>query len=325
MHFAIEVWVFLKKQSLWIFAFLLLLAAVVSLQVGSQYISLVDFLQPNSHWQQIVVNLRLPRLITAISVGALLSVAGLMIQNLVKNPLADPYILGISGASASAQLIIIASGLVVPFYLFVMIGFVATLLSLLLLLKVSTKNGLNTQNLLLSGVVIAFAYGAIISLILTLSPMATTKPMLFWLMGDLSYSRSSLWPLFFLVVGALWAFRYHKELDLLARGEFFAQKCGVDVKKINLLLLITSSVFTALAVSLAGTIGFVGLVVPHIARLLVGNVHARLIPLSALIGALTLLIADTISRSILAPVQLPVGIFTALFGVPVFLILLRKR
>ncbi len=270
------------------------------------------------------MSIRLPRIINAITVGALLSIAGLMIQNLVKNPLADPYILGLSGASASIQLLIIASGIIVPFGLFVFAGFCAALLSMLLLIKISSKKRLNTQTLLLSGVVIAFAYGAIISLILTLSPLSTTKPMLFWLMGDLSFSQTSLYPILLLIVGMLWAYKYHKELDLIARGEFFAQKSGVDTKKINMILLITTSIFTAVAVSMAGTIGFVGLVVPHIARMLVGNSHAKLIPVSALIGAVVLLVADTIARTIVAPIQLPVGIFTAIFGVPIFILLQRR-
>ena len=304
---------------------LFLIAILLSLSFGSQYISISALWSDNSSLREIIVSLRLPRIINAITVGALLSLAGLLIQNLVKNPLADPYILGVSGASASIQLIIISSGLVMPLWLFILSGFIASTISLLLLIAISTKNGLKTNNLLLSGVVIAFAYGAIISLILSISPSSTTKSLLFWLMGDLGFSQSVLLPIIVLLVGGLWVFKYRKELDILARGEFFAVKCGVDVKTINLILLITSSFFTAIAVSMAGTIGFVGLVVPHMARLMVGNHHAHLIPLSAILGALVLLIADTVSRTILAPVQLPVGIFTALFGVPVFLYLMSRR
>jgi len=306
---------------------LLVIVVTISLSVGSEYVPISVLWSEDSdqYLKDIILSLRLPRIINAITVGALLSMAGLLIQNLVKNPLADPYILGVSGASASIQLIIIASGIIMPFWLFILSGFIASTLSLLLLLGISSKNGLKSNNLLLSGVVIAFAYGAIISLTLSVSPASTTKPMLFWLMGDLSFSSSSIFPVIILTLGAIWVFRYRNELDVLARGEFFAKKCGVDVKSINLTLLITSSVFTAIAVSMAGTIGFVGLVVPHMARLLVGNSHTHLIPLSALIGAIILLIADTVSRTIIAPIQLPVGIFTALFGVPMFLYLMTKR
>jgi len=304
---------------------LLLLCIFSALFLGSQNISFIELFNNQSNQvKDIVFAIRLPRVTNAITVGGLLSMAGLMIQNLVKNPLADPYILGLSGASASIQLLIIASGIIVPFGLFVFIGFCAALFSMLLLIKISSKKRLNTQSLLLSGVVIAFAYGAIISLILTLSPLSATKPILFWLMGDLSYSKAFFYPILLLLAGMMWAFKYHKELDLIARGEFFAQKSGVDTMKINKLLLITTSVFTALAVSMAGTIGFVGLVVPHISRMLVGNNHAKLIPISALIGAIVLLIADTIARTVAAPIQLPVGIFTALFGIPIFIALQRK-
>jgi iron complex transport system permease protein len=302
----------------------LILSIIIALSMGSHYIPFTEILFSNK-WSEIIYSIRLPRIVNAISVGGLLSLAGLLIQNLVKNPLADPYILGISGASASVQLAVIALGFTLPFWLFVTIGFVAALLSLALLLFLSSRRTINTQNLLLSGVVIAFAYGAIISMILTLSPAASTKPMLFWLMGDLSYSTTLFYPIIILVIGSIGAYKYHKELDLLARGEFFALKSGVNVKKINLVILLTTSVFTAVAVSMAGTIGFVGLVVPHLARLLVGNVHARLIPLSALIGAIILLLADTLARTVFAPIQLPVGVFTAFFGVPVFIYLLRNR
>lgn len=302
----------------------LILSTILALSLGSHYIPFAEILFSNK-WSEIIISIRLPRIINAISVGGLLSLAGLMIQNLVKNPLADPYILGVSGAAASVQLALIALGVIMPFWLFVASGFVAALLSLGLLLLLSPKKAIHTQNLLLSGVVIAFAYGAVISLILTLSPSASTKPMLFWLMGDLGYSTALIYPLVVLFFGTLWVFKYKKELDLVAHGELFALKSGVDVKKINFVILMTTSVFTALAVSMAGTIGFVGLVVPHLARLLVGNIHAKLIPLSVLIGAIVLLWADTLARTVVAPIQLPVGVFTALFGVPVFIGLLRKR
>lgn len=315
-----------KKGVFLVIITLLIISVIISLSFGSHFISITELWNTDSgQLREIILSIRLPKTVNAITVGALLSVAGLLIQNLVKNPLADPYILGLSGAAAAVQLAIIASGIILPFWLFVLSGFCAALFSMIVLIKVSSKKRLNTNSLLLSGVVIAFAYGALISLMLTLSPLASTKPMMFWLMGDLSFSSSFLYPIVLLIAGFLWVYRHHKELDLLARGEFFAQKSGVDVKKLNMMLLITTSVFTAAAVSMAGTIGFVGLVVPHICRMLVGNVHAILIPLSMVVGAIVLLISDVFARTIVAPIQLPVGVFTALFGVPVFLFLLRKK
>jgi iron complex transport system permease protein len=312
-------------------AILLLLAflvgiIIISIITGSSYIP-IDVLWQDSKasGNEILYQIRLPRIFNAIIIGALLSVAGLLMQNLVKNPLADPYILGLSGATATVQLSIIASGLILPQWLVLLCGFLAATVSLLILLKISYKGKLNTQKLLLSGVVIAFAYAAIISLIISLSPLATTKPILFWLMGDLTYSSSPFIPFILLIMGISLFYKYHRELDILARGEFFAEKCGVNVKKINLMILITTSAFTAIAVSMAGTIGFIGLVTPHLARMMFQNNHADLLLSSAILGAIVLLIADTLARTIVAPIQLPVGIFTALFGVPMFLYLQNKR
>ena len=183
---------------------LLLVTIIFSLTTGSISIPLAEMFSEKYH--TIIFEIRIPRMANAIIVGALLSVSGLMIQNLVKNPLADPYILGVSGASAMVQLLLIAFGIVLPFSLFMLTGFMATLLALLLLLLISSKKSLNSTNLLLSGVVLAFAYSAIISLILTLSPTATTKPILFWLMGDLGYSSFSLFPIIALIIGSLWIF-----------------------------------------------------------------------------------------------------------------------
>lgn len=300
-------------------------AVVIALSTGSQNIAFWHIFDGslNKH-QELILSLRVPRILNAITVGALLSLAGLMVQNLLKNPLADPYILGLSGAAATVQLAIIASGLVLPHWLFMLCGFIGAILSLILLLVVTSSHVVHrTSQLLLSGVVIAFAYGAIISLILTLSPESATKPMLFWLMGDLSFAQFSVLPLILLLAVLLVAVKFHKELDILARGELFALKSGIDVKKFNLMLLTTASIFTAIAVSMAGTIGFIGLVVPHMCRLLAGHQHLKLIPLCAIVGALILLVADTLARTVVAPIQLPVGIFTALFGVPIFLLLMR--
>ena len=316
----------MKWPKIGILLAILLIIIAVSIVAGSLYISIDTlWVEANNPNKEILYQIRLPRIFNAIIIGALLSVAGLLMQNLVKNPLADPYILGLSGATATVQLGILASGFILPHWLVLICGFLAAVFSLLLLLKISYRGKLNTQKLLLSGVVIAFAYAAIISLIISLSPIATTKPILYWLMGDLTYSSSPLIPFILLVLGVFIVFKYHKELDILARGELFAEKCGVDVKKINLVILLTTSAFTAIAVSMAGTIGFIGLVTPHIARMIFQNHHAELIIGSAILGAIVLLIADTLARSIVAPLQLPVGIFTAFFGVPMFLYLQHKR
>ena len=200
------------------------------------------FISPDTLWQEastsekeILYQIRLPRIFNAIIIGALLSIAGLLMQNLVKNPLADPYILGLSGATATVQLAILASGFILPQWLVLLCGFLAAALSLLLLLKISYKGKLNTQKLLLSGVVIAFAYAAIISLIITLSPLSTTKPILYWLMGDLTYSSSPVIPFILLVLGVLLIFKFHKELGHTSPRRVFCRKmwCGCKKSKFN--------------------------------------------------------------------------------------------
>lgn len=313
----------------WLKVFLLLVtllgALAFALSQGSQYIPLSFVFDQQSAEYSILSQVRFPRILAAVVAGALLSLSGLLMQNLVKNPLADPYVLGVSGASACAQLLLISSGLLLPSWLVLCVSFVFSGLSLWLLIGLNSKTSLNTQRLLLSGVVLAFAYSAIISLTLTLSPTETVKPMLFWLMGDLSYAQNLLAASLILLFGTVFVFFFHTELDILARGERFAQKSGVDVKKINLLILIVTTLFTTIAVHMAGTIGFVGLVTPHIARLLVSNSHKYLILASVILGGILVLIADTFARSAFSPMQLPVGVFTAILGVPLFLFLQWRR
>lgn len=313
----------IKSLISWLFLTLIVIGfAIFS---GSYDVKFDKILVAGTVDHNIVFNLRLPRIIAAIIVGGLLAISGLMMQNLVKNPLADPYILGVSGASACIQLLLISSGLLIPNWLILFLSFIFALGSLVFLIKLSYHNGLNTQKLILSGVVLAFAYAAIISLILTLSPANTIKPMLFWLMGDLGYSRFLWLGGIILFIGTFVLYKKSIELDILARGEIFAKKSGVNTTQINMMVLIVTTLFTTIAVNIAGTIGFVGLVVPHIVRLVVANNHKKLILFSAIFGSLFLVITDTLARTLVAPTQLPVGVFTALIGVPLFLILQWRR
>ena len=304
---------------------LLLGAFFVALTQGNHYIPVSTLFHGEGTDYSILTQIRIPRIFAAMVAGALLSVSGLLMQNLIKNPLADPYILGVSGATACVQLILISTGLLLPSWLILLASFLFSGFSLWLLIKLNSKKGLNTQRLLLSGVVLAFAFSAVISMTLTLSPMETVKPMLFWLMGDLSYAQNTLFAAIILALGVLTLLFFHTELDIVAKGELFAKKCGVNVKRINLLILILTTLFTTMAVNLAGTIGFIGLVTPHLARLIVSNNHKALIYYSSLIGAIILLFADTFARSAFSPLQMPVGVFTALIGVPLFLFLQWRK
>ena len=275
--------------------------------------------QHRSIWQ-----LRWPRALNAMMVGSCLAVAGLLIQNLVKNPLADPYLLGISGGAATVQLLVIvlAVGLS-PTSLFLS-GFIGSLMATALLFKLSFQGQLRPDKITLNGVVLAFGFAAIISFVLATASGQQIKSMMFWLMGDLSFAEpNALMPIIMATL-LLLLYRHHRALDILARGNLFAIKSGVDAHRINLMVFIITALLTSMAVAQAGTIGFVGLIIPHLVRLMCGYQHRHLIPMCVLVGATFLLAADTLARTVMSPMQLPVGIFTALIGVPVFLWLNRK-
>ena len=278
--------------------------------------------------RQLIMELRLPRSLGAFFTGALLALAGVLMQVLVRNPLADPYILGISGGAALAALLAMLLGL--SGFLLDASAFVGALLAVVLVFGLARQRGENGRGtwtplrLLLTGVVLAAGWGALISFILAISPEQQLKSMLFWLMGDLSYSINP-WPLgIVLVVGLLASLPLARSLNVLIRGELLAASLGVDTQKIQFGLFILASLLTASAVSQAGSIGFVGLVIPHLVRLMGYTDHRILIPAASLCGGILLVVADTLARTVLAPQQLPVGIITALLGIPLFLHLLQK-
>ena len=244
-------------------------------------------------------------------------------QVLLRNPLADPYILGVSGGASVAALLAImagASGMMLSGS-----AFAGALLSTLLVFTLAHGRGhWDSTRLLLTGVVLAAGWGAVISLLLAISPGTQLHGMLFWLMGDLGFSRTpwvgSLVLLFLLPVALV----ISPSLNLLARGELPAASLGVSVGRLRTTIYVLASLATASAVTQAGNIGFVGLIAPHMLRLLGARDHRLLIPGVALLGGTLLLLADAISRLIIEPRQLPVGVLTALLGVPLFLLLLFR-
>jgi iron complex transport system permease protein len=279
--------------------------------------------ESDTGWR-IALELRLPRAIAALVTGGLLALAGVLMQVLLRNPLADPYILGLSGGAAAFVLGGMSFGLaaVLPTGL---LAFAGALFSMLVVFVLGRGEGpWSTTRLLLTGVVIAAGWGALISLMLALGDDASLKGMLYWLMGDLGYSQLSPWWLLALAgLTSVLALRA-RSLNVLAAGETQAALLGESPKHRHAEIYIAASLLTALAVAIAGTVGFVGLIVPHLVRLLVGADHRRLIPISALAGSVFLLLADTLARTVIAPRQLPVGVLTALLGVPLFLLLLRR-
>jgi iron complex transport system permease protein len=272
----------------------------------------------------IVRGLRLPRALAAFATGGLLAVAGVLMQVLVRNPLADPYVLGVSGGAAVGALAAIlagAAGLVVPGAAF---AGAAASTALVLVLGRSGGTWLPAR-LLLVGVIVAAGWGAVVTFMLAVAPDQRLRGMLFWLMGDLSHATGSGLALAVLAAGGAAALVLARKLNLLAQGDERAAILGVEVAPTRLAVLLLAAALTAAAVTTAGTVGFVGLVVPHLVRLASGHDHRVLVPASALAGGALLVLADTAARTALAPQQLPVGVVTAVVGVPLFLVLLARR
>jgi len=301
-----------------------LLSAWFSLATGPLSVSLQDiFRQPDSLQAQIFWELRFPRSATAFMTGALLGIAGALMQVLLRNPLADPYILGISGGASTGALLAIMAG--AGTLVLQTSAFAGALLSILLVFSLAHGRGnWDTTRLLLTGVVLAAGWGAIISLLLAISPGTRVQGMLFWLMGDLGFAQSSLPGGIVLLLVAGLAFALSTALNLLAGGELRAASLGVDTGRLRIAIYLLASLATATAVTQAGNIGFIGLVAPHMLRLAGARDHRVLIPGVLLLGGTLLLFADGLARLVIAPRQLPVGVLTALLGVPLFLYLLYR-
>ena len=271
----------------------------------------------------VILELRLPRALAAFACGGLLATAGALMQVLLRNPLADPYILGISGGAAVAALGAITLG-AATFWIDAS-AFAGALAAMLVVFGLAHGDGSWTQTrLLLTGVIVAAGCGAAVSLMLALAPDTRVMSMLFWMMGDAS-AAARPWPALVVLALALVAVMpFARDLNVLARGELSARALGVRVGHLRVALYVLASLLTATSVTLVGSVGFVGLVVPHLVRLVLGNDQRVLIPAAALAGGTLLTLADTAARTVIAPQQLPVGVLTALIGVPVFLFLLSR-
>lgn len=273
--------------------------------------------------QTLVLELRMPRTLAAFATGGLLAVAGALMQVLLRNPLADPYVLGLSGGASVGALLAMLAGL--ASVVITASAFGGALLATLMVFGLAHGTGSWTPSrLLLTGVVVAAGWGAVITLMLAIAPAQRLPGMLYWLMGDVSYARSP-WPaLVLLLLTCLLVLPIGRSLNVLARGPMQAAALGVNVRPLEWMIYIGASLLTATAVTTAGSIGFVGLVVPHMLRLLLGNDQRLILPACALAGGTLLVLADTLARVVIAPEQLPVGVITALLGVPTFLYLLYR-
>lgn len=306
---------------------LALAVLVVSLMSGSISIGLGDLLRDASSADtlphSLIFDLRLPRALTAFAAGGVLAIAGVLMQVLLRNPLADPFVMGVSGGAAVAALSAMLLGLGGLFVdVSAAIGALAT--TLLVFALARGDGGWTPVRLLLTGVVVAAGASAIVSMLLALGDETKLRGMLFWLMGDLSLgSRPGPLLAIFLISLAV-SFPFARHLNVLARGELQARVLGAPVKGLRIAIFLASSVLTAACVTTAGTIGFVGLVTPHIVRLMLGADHRLVLPASALLGGTVVMVADLCARVMFAPRQLPVGALTAIAGVPLFLLLMRR-
>lgn len=328
-------------------AVILFIVMVMALKLGAVPVSLYglgrDLIQAllgqtsgiSSDYGMIIIDIRLPRILLGIFVGASLAVAGTSFQALLRNPLADPYILGISfGAAVGAILATILephlsvpasfAALLTPTGAF--LGAAATITAVYFLGR--REGQIDGGTLLLGGVITGSFLSAIIMFLMSTVTGRDMRGMAFWLMGDLSTPlQSSLrWVLglgFLAATGAIYTTA--GDLNLLLAGEKEAMHLGVDVHRVRLVVYIAASLLTGLAVSVSGAIGYVGILVPHVMRLIYGSDHRILLPTAAFGGAIAIVIADTLARTVVAPAELPVGAMTALAGAPLFIYLLRRR
>ena len=302
-----------------------LLFALSTGSVTVEWTTLWDILRGHHTGLQysLVMELRWPRALSAFVTGGMLALAGVLMQVLLRNPLADPYILGISGGASVGALCAMLLG-ISGFWLNGS-AFCGALLSMILVFSLAQGQGSWTPTrLLLTGIVIAAGWGALISFILAISPSTHLHGMLFWLMGDLSHSDFPTPGLIILAISLVLTLPLARDLNILSRGINKASSLGVSVQSLRIKTYIIASLLTATAVTIAGNIGFIGLIIPHLVRLISGNDQRILIPAATLLGGCLLVVADTLARTVIAPQQLPVGVISALIGVIMFLYLLQR-
>ncbi len=279
--------------------------------------------------QWIVFDYRLPRALLGVLVGGGLALAGAVFQALLRNPLAEPYILGISGGSAFGAVLVLALGLTAASsWALPVAAFAGALVAIVLVFRVAVAadRSMDVRVLLLAGVVVGAFFSACIAFILAVSEARTVRSAVLWMMGSLSGADWTSVGLaaVYTIPASLLILSLGRSLNLMAIGEETASYLGTDVERVKKIAFGVASLITAAGVAVAGVIGFVGLIIPHGVRLLTGSDHRALLPLSFLAGGIFLTLADLVARTALAPIEIPIGVITAFVGVPLFLVLLRR-
>jgi iron complex transport system permease protein len=331
-----------RKKVIAVLLLLLVLLAglsVVALSIGSTTIPLKAIASdvwlkilhplapPSSETAIILFGLRLPRIYLAVLVGMALAVAGASFQALLRNPLADPHVLGVSSGAAIAAILSIALGrqglLPTP-----VASFIGALITIVLVYFLGSRGGkASTNTLILAGIIVASFFSSVIIFLEAFMSNRQLREATFWLMGDFSMTNVPYlkWISLMVILAIAAIYRFAGDLNAMLIGEREALHLGVNVVFVERAIYVLAALLTGLAVSVSGSIGFVGLIVPHIARMLFGNDYRLLLPATALIGAMLTLSADLLARTLVAPTELPVGAITALAGAPVFIYLLRRN
>ncbi|MBU2568134.1 MAG: iron chelate uptake ABC transporter family permease subunit [Elusimicrobia bacterium] len=278
------------------------------------------------NFEQIILNVRLPRILLGMLVGSALSISGCAMQSIFRNPMASPYVLGVSSGGAFGSSVVIVLG--APQVLIMPVAFFFSLLAVFLvyyLAKTGTK--IPVETLLLAGIALSLFFSALTSFIQYVAAEGQLREIIFWLMGGLWASNwnkvLTSFPIIF--SGTICLVFFYRELNILLIGEEQAQDVGVEVETARKIILVLAALVTATAVAVSGIIGFVGLIIPHIMRIIIGTDHRFLLPASCICGSIFLVWVDTFARTLISPTELPVGIITALIGVPFFLFLLKRR
>lgn len=276
----------------------------------------------------LVWNLRIPRTLMAALVGAALAMCGVVLQSLTGNDLAEPYLLGMSSGASFGAVSTVALGLAGASMNLTFGALLGGVLSLIALMALIGRSELDALRVVLIGIIVGQLFNALMSVVLVANTDSeTTRALTFWLMGSMSSARwdGVVFTAVVLAVSCVVIFGFHRDLDLLSFGADTASSLGVHVQRTRMILLLVTSLLTAACVASVGAIGFVGLIVPHLARFVVGPTHRRLLPLAAIVGAIMLVWTDAAARVLFAPRELPVGTLTALIGVPIFCIVMKKR
>lgn len=311
------------KRKLTVLSLLLGAVIIAGLIKGAVNIPVANLLLEDN---QVILNLRLLRIIAAILVGSGLAVSGIALQAILRNPLAEPYLLGTSsgaGLAAVSAVIIGVSRIYIP-----LAAFLGAVLSIIIVYNLARERGIITdKSLILSGVIISIAFSSLIVFLVTLFGNKAMHEMNWWLWGSLQVYDYKLLLLvsFPVILGIFVIYLFAQDLNAISLGEEEAKHLGIDTQNIKRILILITALISASLICICGVIGFVGLIVPHMMRRIVGPNHKLLIPMTCLAASVFIILCDLVSRTLFAPVEIPIGVITAAIGAPVFIILLKSN